>query len=158
MMTGRPGSFATGTSGFTLVELLAVVAILGILAAVALPRLFGVLNAVREGRAKAEIASLQRQVEMYHAVNGTVPATWNAMGVGGIPNDPWGKPYVYTKNELVNVALIRMEGLLVPVNSDYDLFSAGPDGLWLPDILHLLSQDDIVRARNGAYIGPASGY
>jgi general secretion pathway protein G len=47
---------------------------------------------------------------------------------------------------------------LVPVNSDYDLYSMGPDGDSKPPFTAKASRDDIVRASNGSWIGPVSEF
>lgn len=53
---------------------------------------------------------------------------------------------------------VRKDRNLVPLNTDYDLFSAGPNGQWMPPITASVSRDDIIRADNGAYVGQASDY
>jgi general secretion pathway protein G len=57
-----------------------------------------------------------------------------------------------------SIGQARKDRNLVPINSDYDLYSVGPDGRSVPPLTAHHSQDDIVRARNGAYIGPASEF
>ena len=52
----------------------------------------------------------------------------------------------------------RKDKNLVPINSDYDLYSKGPDGASVPALTAAKSRDDIVRANDGAYVGIASGY
>ncbi len=99
--------------GFTLVELLVVVAIIAILAAVLLPRLLGYTNNARVSRAKSDLASMRSVVEAYAANegNGYYPIADNTAD-GGIAKvlqakgikwtgdadgvkDPWGTPYQY---------------------------------------------------------------
>jgi hypothetical protein len=53
---------------------------------------------------------------------------------------------------------IRLDPFNTPLNSDYDLYSCGKDGQSAPHIDDPLSEDDILRGRDGAYIGPASLY
>ena len=52
----------------------------------------------------------------------------------------------------------RKDRFLVPINSDYDLYSMGPDGGSVPPLTAALSRDDIIRANNGDYFGLASGF
>lgn len=93
--------------GFTLVELLVVVAIIGILAAVLLPKLLGYTNNARVSRAMGDLASMRSVIEAYAADEGKgyYPATtdigtvlsnkgikWG--GADGV-KDPWGEPYEY---------------------------------------------------------------
>lgn len=73
--------------------------------------------------------------------------------------DAWGLPYVYTNYAVTsNKNLIRKDRFLHPMNSDYDLFSAGADGQWKPPITAKESHDDIIRANDGDYVGLASEY
>jgi general secretion pathway protein G len=76
--------------------------------------------------------------------------------------DPWGNPYKYLKiidnaDPGVN-GKRRKDHSLVPVNSDYDLYSMGPDGDSKAPFTARASRDDIVRASNGAFIGPVSEF
>ncbi|WP_051276046.1 prepilin-type N-terminal cleavage/methylation domain-containing protein [Desulfovirgula thermocuniculi] len=120
--------------GFTLVELLVVVAIIGILAAVMLPRLLGYTNQARVSRAMGDIASMRSVVEAWAANEGAgyYPAPDNsaAGGVGQVlqargikwtggadgVKDPWGTPYRYGTADVNGVA-----------NQAYLIQSAGPD-------------------------------
>jgi len=52
----------------------------------------------------------------------------------------------------------RKNHSLVPINTDFDLYSTGPDGRSSPPLTAKHSQDDIVRASDGAFIGVASDY
>ena len=52
----------------------------------------------------------------------------------------------------------RKDHFLVPLNSDYDLYSKGPDGKSSPPLTAEASRDDIIRANDGAYFGLASDY
>ena len=53
---------------------------------------------------------------------------------------------------------MRKDKNLVPINSDYDLYSMGPDGISVSPLTAKASQDDIVRGRNGKFIGVATDY
>jgi general secretion pathway protein G len=73
--------------------------------------------------------------------------------------DPWGNLYIYLN--LTDPSLTgkpRKDGKLHPVNSDYDLYSTGKDGLSKPPFNNSKSRDDIVRANNGKFIGLAAEY
>ena len=145
-------------SGFTLLELLMVLLILSILAGIALPKLFDALDTTRQSRAIADLKTLQKQIDIHKSVNGKIPDTWDALKAGPMPRDPWGNPYVYNSHGFVLSLLFRTNGILIPINTDYDLYSKGPDGNSVPNILLLLSQDDIVRADEGEFIGLVEDY
>ncbi len=53
---------------------------------------------------------------------------------------------------------MRKDKFLVPINTDFDLYSMGEDGKSVPPLTAKASRDDIIRANDGGYIGPASGY
>jgi general secretion pathway protein G len=72
-----------------------------------------------------------------------------------------GKPYQYLKIEGADTkgkANMRKDKNLVPINSDFDLYSTGADGKTTPPLTAKNSHDDVVRANNGAYYGLASNY
>jgi general secretion pathway protein G len=52
----------------------------------------------------------------------------------------------------------RKDRNLVPLNSDYDLYSQGPDGNSVSPLTAAASQDDIIRANNGGFVGKAEDY
>lgn len=74
-----------------------------------------------------------------------------------------GQPYQYlkftlNKNGKINPGKVRKDRFLVPLNSDYDLYSMGPDGDSKPPLTAAASRDDILRAADGAYVGVASDF
>lgn len=147
-----------GRPGFTLIEMLVVVMIIGILAATAMVKITGLMESTRRSLAISQLRELQRLVDTFQAVNGKPPDAWLDMGMGPLPKDPWGNEYVYQSHAVVSILLFRTDGLLIAINTDYDLFSKGKDGQWLPDILGLLSSDDVIRADNGRFFGMAKDY
>ncbi|UWX04433.1 hypothetical protein H1235_05255 [Pseudoxanthomonas sp. NC8] len=74
--------------------------------------------------------------------------------------DPWQRPYHYTPLAGVNGSKgeARKDKRLNPLNSDYDLFSAGKDGVFKSQVSQKDSLDDVIRARDGAYIGLAADF
>lgn len=118
--------------GFTLLELLVVVAIIGLLAAYVGPKYFGQLGKSEQALAKAQIDSFHKALATYRLDVGTFPTTeeglaalvarpsaaaaskWNGPYLSkAVPQDPWGRAYVY-----------RAPGR----KGDYDLLSHGKDG------------------------------
>lgn len=259
--------------GFTLLELMIVVAILSIIASMGVPQYLSALRIARIGKAKHELVTIANSIAAYQGSNGGhLPLTLYQVGFGG-RKDPWGLPYCYlnyadgtgdglewaikaglvdpsavvtvsmgaaargaqgprlagfqlpflatqspggplapqqpgsqdaqtgpqgvtdvvpadridvTKivttvertiapdevvgltGSLVSGAKVyttvpidrtrRRDRYLFPLNTDYDLFSLGPNGLTSVSLGEGLSQDDVIRANNGGFFGTASEY
>jgi general secretion pathway protein G len=102
-------------NGFTLVELMVVIVIIGLLATLVAFTVIPQLGKANSEKAKTDIATLEQAVEMYRLNNLTYPSTANGLPalvkppadladparyqLGGyikkLPNDPWGRPYLY---------------------------------------------------------------
>jgi len=122
-----------GKSGFTLIEILVVVVILGILATIIIPRIMGRPEEARRVKAKIDIKSVETALNLYKIDNGILPSTeqglvalieqpasgqiprnWKEGGyLDRLPKDPWGNGYIY---------------LSPGASGEYDLSSYGPDG------------------------------
>ena len=109
-------------------------------------------------RCIAEMRLIEKELLAYcidH--NETFPDDLNAIGLGNLI-DPWGNPYEYLPCEGAKKGKLRKDHFMVPVNTDFDLYSKGPDGKSVAPFTAKASRDDIVRANNGQYMGPVSGY
>jgi general secretion pathway protein G len=107
-------------------------------------------------RAAYEIAELELLIKIYRKNIGTYPATLADVGRGD-ELDPWGHPYVYVGLTTTSGhGAPRKNHKINPINSDFDLYSMGRDGMSKPELTATESLDDIVRIRDGAYIGPAA--
>jgi general secretion pathway protein G len=120
--------------GFTLIEIMVVITILGVLAALIVPRVVGRTDDARIAAAKQDIASLMQALKLYRLDNGRyptteqglqaliakpgqepIPANWKQGGYierSTVPTDPWGEPYKY---------------LNPGIRSEIDVFSLGRD-------------------------------
>jgi len=144
--------------GFTLVELLIVIAILGTLSGIAIPLYNYQIEKARIIRAIAEIRILEKEITLYEIDSGDLPDKLKDIGRKGFL-DPWGKKYKYLN--FANVkgkGKMRKDRFLVPLNSDFDLCSKGRDGKTKPNLAAKVSYDDIIRANDGEYVGIASEY
>ena len=119
--------------GFTLIEIMVVVVIMGILAALVVPKLMGRTDDARIVAARQDIATVMQALKLYRLDNQRYPTTeqglqalmtkpgagpasdgWKAGGyIDKLPKDPWGNPYQY---------------LSPGIKGEVDIFSYGADG------------------------------
>ena len=145
-------------SGFTLIELLIGLAIIAVLTAIALPAYSGYVERVNVARAITDIRTLNLRVRKYEDDHNSVPASLAAVGAADL-RDPWGRPYVYLKLGVPGSAgKARKNKNLVPINSDFDLYSQGKNGASQPPLTAKPSLDDIVLANDGGFAGLAAEY
>jgi general secretion pathway protein G len=122
-------------AGFTLIELMVVIIILGVLAGLIIPRVMGRPDEARQAKAKIQIESIESALKLYKLDNGGYPTTeqglhalveaptagnlpknWRQDGYlekGKVPKDPWGNEFVYVSPGS---------------HGDFDLSSLGKDG------------------------------
>ncbi len=132
-MTNQKSNLLRGQKGFTLIEIMVVVVILGILAGIVVPRLLDRPEEARRTQAAVQIKSLQEALALYRLDNGFYPTTEQGLQalvskpqVGRIPNryrdggyiariplDPWGNQYVF---------------LSPGIHDEIDIISYGADG------------------------------
>ena len=143
--------------GLTLIELLIVLAVIGILASIALLLYYNFTYQAQIARAMADIAVLSSEISTFEMMNERLPNDLTEVGRAAFV-DPWGNPYQYLNFALGPVGQQRKDYALVPINTDYDLYSKGRNGASQPPLTASASHDDIVRANDGQYIGLASGY
>lgn len=246
MRFGLPSDRSAG--GFTLLELMIVVAILAIIASIGVPQYVGALRVARVGKAKHELVTISHAVDAYTTNNsGQLPLSLYQVGFGG-KRDPWGVTYCYlnysdgtgdgldwaiaagivdpsafsplagsgdggdggpggpqavvdadavavavepvdytqlqTKiGRLVSIVerakieqsvmtngnfslftgvptetTRRRDRYMFPLNTDYDLFSLGPDHETAASLGESVGMDDVIRANNGGFFGLASNY
>jgi general secretion pathway protein G len=142
--------------GVTLLELLAVLAAFVVLGSVAIPAFNGYVQRARVARAISDIGTMSLQLYRWQLNTRTFPMTLAEAGLGG--DDPWGRPYVYLRVAGANQGQLRKDGNLVPINTDFDLYSMGADGESVSPLPAKKSRDDVVRANNGGFIGLAINY
>lgn len=154
---------ARPAGGWSLVELLIVLAIIGTLATLGVPALQRALHVARVARAIGDIEALQIDIATFRAGADTLPTSLAAIGRGSLL-DPWGQPYRYLRIQVPGakgpgpIGQARKDRFLVPLNSDFDLYSSGKDKASMPPLNAAASRDDIVRANDGGFIGLAARY
>ena len=144
--------------GFTVVELVIVLAIAGILVAIAFPAVQEYIEKSRRTQAILDIKEMSEAIRASDKTSGALPASLAAAGYAN-KTDPWGNAYQYFNlRDSVGNGVARKDKKLAPLNSDFDLYSIGPDGLTQASLGNANSRDDIVRARDGAFIGTAQEF
>jgi general secretion pathway protein G len=105
--------------------------------------------------AQSDIRILEKEVTAYLIDKGTAPPSLNAIGRGNFL-DPWKRPYQY-----VNLALggpPYQDFLLSPLNTDFDLYSLGQDGISTMSLADVSCGDDIIRAGDGGFVGLGNAF
>jgi general secretion pathway protein G len=144
-------------TGFTLIELMVVILIIAIAAAIALPWYSSYRERVKIGQAITDIGALNTSARHYMVDNRVPPPSLAAIGAGG-KLDPWGNLYVYLDLTTAGIGKARKNKNLVPINSEFDLYSMGKDGNSTLALTAANSRDDVILANDGRYIGLASKY
>ena len=160
----------THSSGFTLIEVMIVIAIMGILTSIGVPNYIKYREKARIAVAITEIKFIEKEIANFVVENGKLPEDLSEIEMDKVL-DPWGRPYQYLKTQGVcddkgkdgkddkgTFGQARKYLSTVPINCDFDLCSVGKDGKSAPSLRAKISQDDLVRANNGGFIGLGSDY
>ena len=129
----EPGSAPRGEGGFTFIELVITVLIVGILSTIAIPSYQKYLQKNKEATAVSDINTIAWKLKAIMMENpDAMPDDLSTINVGdSLPLiDPWGNPYRYMLifGRPANQNDCRKDHNLHPINSDFDLYSMGPDG------------------------------
>jgi general secretion pathway protein G len=138
--------------------MLVVTVIVGTLSSMAAPTLQRAREQAEQAAAMAELRIMSAELLVYMEINFAPPVSLAAIDRADLL-DPWGNPYYYLS--LVDVkgkGSMRKNKFLVPLNTDFDLYSAGPDGETKPPLTTKVSQDDILRALDGGFFGVAEDF
>ncbi len=154
MRTGR----RTGSPGFTFIELLIAIAIVGVLANLAYSRYEDYRERARVYQAMGDIGSMSAVISRHILDSRSLPDSLDDVGLAG-KLDPWGRPYQYFNlTSQKGNGKARKDKNLNPLNSDFDLYSVGKDGSSQSSLVAKTSRDDVLRARDGGFIGLASDF
>ena len=154
------GSCVQNPKGLTLIEVMIIGVIIGILSSIAIPTYYNSREKAKTVATVAEIKLVENMIQLYNVDHESYPETLNDLGLKNL-KDSWGNPYQYLKiegREKKGVGKMRKDHKMVPVNTDFDLYSKGKDGKSQTPFTAKASRDDIVRANNGRYVGPVSDY
>lgn len=147
--------------GFTLIEMLMVVAIIATLVAISIPMYRSYLEKVKIQVLIQNLQTIEKTILAFEDANGRLPDTLEEAGLTLL--DPWGNPFQYIsiRNKPLSgkdKVTPRKDKSLHPLNSDFDLWSMGPDGKTALPLTAKASHDDIIRAGDGSFFGTAEDY
>jgi general secretion pathway protein G len=144
-------------TGFTLVELLIVMAIISVLATIGFVKYSAFIERTKETKAVADLKEIARLIDDYKELHGNYPENLEELGRGTF-KDPWGNPY-----QFVNIAeddkkgsdkqKARRDRNQKPINTYFDLWSNGADGDYQQQVNGAKSRDDIIYAWDGNFVG-----
>jgi general secretion pathway protein G len=140
-LVSRLTPHAGGSAGFTFIEIMVVVAILAILAALVVPRIMGRTDDAKRTAAKVQIRNIEGALQLYKLDNGVYPTTEQGLKalvekpsvgvipkkwkIGGyipkLPADPWANPYKYLSPS-------QSPGQNPNLKAEYEIISLGTDG------------------------------
>jgi general secretion pathway protein G len=140
-----------GCRGFTLVELIVVMAVLAVLTAMAMPSLKEYIKVTENNACASDLRIIDKAVTAYYIERNVFPVQLSDVGFGS-QLDPWKRQYEYKNLSIAgNVPLQDSAGEVL--NHDYDLYCKGEDGESFPAFGDPANEDDVVRANDGFYIG-----
>ena len=148
-------------NGFSLIEVLIVIALIMTVSALVVPMLVESLEQSREASAINDLEWIAGMLIAFEVEYGRLPDSLEELfRPEAVPTDPWGNEYRYLKirGGSAPPGQRRKDRFLVPISSDFDLYSMGPDGRSAAPLTASSSRDDIIRANDGAYYGSADEF
>lgn len=131
--------------------------IVSVIAAMAVPALQSAIGAAKRARAVSDVRTIGNDALGYDAQYGAAPLS--LLEIGYDKNvDPWGHPYQYLVLTPANMSQARTDRFGVAINTYFDVYSLGPDNATATQLTSAVSQDDIIWASDGVFIGIASNY
>jgi len=146
-------------AGFTLLETLMAVVVVGILATVSSMSYTKYITRARVSAAISDIGKIKLKIDQYRLNHDGNPPLSLADISAQQMLDPWGTPY-----EFLNFSTVKGNGKkrkdhnLVPINTEFDLYSKGADRDSVGPLTAAKSRDDVIMANDGSFIGLASDY
>jgi general secretion pathway protein G len=143
--------------GFSLIELIVVMAIIGILCTIAIPAFSLICDRTKESVCMSDLRTLEKDITGYMASNGNLPPDLSAINRDKM-RDPWGNLYRYAPIPHPDGTDAYVDSSANQLNTDFDLYSKGKDGLSDLDLADDIADDDVIRAGNGSFVGLGQNY
>ncbi len=155
-------------AGYTLIEVLVIAGMIALLASIAMPTYEQYVQRAQAGRAARDITEIAQLIARFETENARLPVDLAEIGMAS-DKDPWGRLYVYLNLPTTETNFrsgggsgtppdVRTDRFNRPVNTDFDLFSQGKDGGSEASLTGSLSLDDVVRAKDGSFVGFARDF
>jgi prepilin-type N-terminal cleavage/methylation domain-containing protein len=151
-LTMRSELLARFSAGFTMIELVVVIAIIAVLVSLVIPAYEEFVIRARNSRAMQEIRVMETEIQGYVFMNGELPESLADINRGDL-RDPWGQVYVYNdfRDTVTNPPRNKFGNDL---NTDFDIYSTGRDRLSTdPLVTSVTGKDDLVRGGDGLFVG-----
>jgi general secretion pathway protein G len=153
--------------GFTLIEMLITITIVSVISVIAASTYRDYTNTTKISLAITQIRTLSLVIDGFYLDNGYYPNSLEEVNNSDFL-DPWGNKYIFLNfhnsqgadlsgnhHMASSIGAARKDHNLVPINSNYDLYSIGKDGMSKPPLTVKVSEDDVIYANDGAYVGLA---
>ena len=141
------------SQAFTTIEMIIGMTVLVLFFSIAIPVALKLADGIRSRTVIDDLIAIQSEIESYRITN-NYPDTLDDI-YPTTQLDPWGTPYQYLRiaGGKNNVTAKQRKYKNLKINSTYDLYSMGPDGETASPLTAAISRDDILRGRNGRFIG-----
>ena len=145
---------------YTLTEVAVVLLIAALMFSMVAPVYLNMVETAKSDDVLQELTDMSHEIDDFYKKHGHYPDSLEEV-ISPVPLDPWGRPYQYLRIDGgtgKGMGQLRKDKNLVPINTDFDLYSMGPDGESVPPLTASTSKDDIIRGRDGKFFGVAADY
>jgi general secretion pathway protein G len=139
---------------------MATLAVGAIVLSIAIPSYRAVVERQKVSTTVSQLGQIAMAIQKYRAQHVNPPAALTDIQLDTL-RDPWGNPYSYLSFSPTapgKAGKIRKDHNLHPINSEFDLYSKGRDGDSKAPLTAKASRDDVLWARDGAFIGLATDF